>query len=90
MYLCFLILFHDGVELDKLALMILAVVDELGHFLTYRLDIVETWQCHVTIQIGGGGAWVNRENLYWGVALLELDGHHTHHGILGGLAGYVG
>ena len=43
-FLLLLILFHDRIELDKLALMVLSIIDQLGKLFTNRLDIVETWQ----------------------------------------------
>ena len=66
------------------------VIDEFGHLETYRLDVVEAGKCHVAVQVGCGGAWMDGENLQWSVALLEFHRHHPHHGILGGLAGDVG
>ena len=51
--------------------MVLAVVDEFGKLLAYRLYVVETRQRHVTVQVGGGGSRVNGECLYRRVSLLE-------------------
>ena len=59
----FLIFFYDGVELDELTLMVLAVVDQLGKLLADGLDIVETRERHVAIQIGSGGTWVKCTSL---------------------------
>ena len=70
--------------------MALPVVDQFCKLLTYGFDIMETRKRHIAIQISGCGAWVNGEDLHWCIALLELNGHHTHHGILGSLAGDVG
>ena len=85
-----LIFFYDGVELDELTLMVLAVVDQLGKLLADGLDVVETRERHVAIQIGSGWTRVNGEDFHRGVALLEFDGHHAHHGVLGCLAGDIG
>ena len=59
----FLIFFYDGVELDELTLMVLAVIDQLGKLLADGLDIVETRERHVAIQIGSGGTWVKCTSL---------------------------
>ena len=85
-----LILFHNRVQFHEFALMALTVVDKLGHLLSYRVDVVEAGETHVAVEVGGGGTRVHRENLQRGVVLLELDGHHAHHGVLGGLARHVG
>lgn len=68
----------------------MTIVDEFGRLLTYGFNIVESGQCHITIKIGCGRSWVNREYLNRSIALLEFNGHNAHHGILSSLAGYVG
>ena len=84
-----LVFFNNWIKLDEFTLIVLTVVDEFCELFAYGLDIVETRKGHVAIQVGGGGSWVNGEHLNGCVALLELDGHHTHHCILGSLAGYI-
>ena len=83
------IFFYDRIKLDELALMVLTVVDELGKFLADCFDVVEAGEGHIAIQIVGGGTRMYGEYLYRRIALLKFDGHHTHHGILGCLAGYI-
>ena len=73
----YLVLFDDRIKLNELALMVLAVVDQFGKFLADGFNIVEARKCHVTVQIGGRRAWMNREDLHGCVSLLEFDGHHT-------------
>ena len=86
----FLIFLDNWIELDKLALMVFAIFYQFGELLANGLDVVEAGEGHVAVEIGGRGAWVNREDLYRRAGLLEFDGHHTHHRILCGLAGNVG
>ena len=88
-YLVYLVFLDNRIEFDELALMVLAVVDEVGELRAYGLDVVEARQRHVAIQVGGGGTWVYGEDLYRRVGLLELDGHHTHHRVLSRLAGNI-
>ena len=83
------VLFDNRIELDELALMILAIIDQFGEFLADSLDVVETRKGHITVQISGGRTWVNGEDLHRGIGLLVLNRHHTHHGILRSLAGNV-
>ena len=84
------IFFDDGVELDELTLMVLAVVDQLGKLLADSFDVVEARERHVAIEIRCGGAWVNGEDSHRRTSLLEFDGHHAHHRILCCLAGDIG
>ena len=69
--------------------MVLAIVDQLGKLIAYGFDVVEAWERHIAIEVSGGWTWVNREDFYRRVSLLEFNGHHTHHGILRSLAGNV-
>ena len=59
--------------------MVLTVIDEFGELLANGLDIMETWKSHIAVQVGGGGTWVNREDLNGCASLLELDGHWKSH-----------
>ena len=52
------LLLYDWIKFDELTLMVLSVINQFGSFLTYCLDIVETRQSHVAIQVGGGRTWM--------------------------------
>ena len=57
-----LLFLYNRVKLDKLTLMVLAIVNQFGSLLSYGLYVVKSGQCHITIQIGCGGSWVYRDN----------------------------
>ena len=67
--------------------MALTIIDQFGKLLTNGFDVVETWERHIAIEIGGRGTWVDGEYLNRGVRLLEFNRHDTHHRVLSSLAG---
>ena len=89
-FLPLLVFLYDGIEFDELALMVLAVIDQFSELLAYGLNVVETGERHVAVEVGCRRTGVNGEDFHRRLALLEFDGHHTHHGVLGSLAGNVG
>ena len=62
--------------------MALAVVNELGELLANGIDIVETWQRHIAVEVGCRRSWVNSKDLDWDIILLEFHRHDTRHRIL--------
>ena len=51
--------------------MVLTVIDEFGKLLADGLDVVETGQCHIAVEVGSGGSWVNGENFHRRFRLLK-------------------
>ena len=49
--------------------MTLTIIDQFGKLLTNGFDVVETWERHIAIEIGGRGTWVDGEYLNRGVRL---------------------
>ena len=88
--LCELFFLYDRIEFDELTLMVLSIVNQFGKRLSHGLDVVESRERHIAVQVGSGGTRVNGENLHGSVALLKFDSHNAHHRILGRLAGYIG
>ncbi len=69
--------------------MTLAIVDKFGELLAHGVDVVETRQSHITVEVGSRRSRVNGENLNRDIILLELHSHDTRHRILRSLTCHV-
>ena len=58
--------------------MVLSVINQFGKFLADGLDVVETREGHIAVEISGRGAWVNGEDFHRCIVLLKFNRHHTH------------
>ena len=62
--------------------MTLAIIDKLGELLAHGVNVVETRQSHIAVEVGSRRSWMNSKDLDRDIVLLELHCHDTRHRIL--------